>query len=104
MESIVTNILAQVSLEEVMDDLKGEGPVSRDACFSTSDTIKASSTMSTPVPYSIACDASSNHGNKKMFPCGVRYFTPEKGIQKKIIDFYEDSFLRSVILQRTYYL
>jgi len=31
------------------------------------------------IPYSIACDG-SNRGNKKMFPCVIKYFTLEKGI------------------------
>lgn len=94
MEAIVKNVLAKASLEKVLYDLKN-GSVSRNT--STSEPNTSRTTVSTdipvisdPIPYSIACDA-SNHGDKKMFPLIIRYFTLEKGIQNKIIEFYEDA-------------
>ena len=41
------------------------------------------------VVFSLATDA-SNKGNRKMFPIAGQYFHLEKGIQNRIIDFYED--------------
>jgi len=93
MEAIVKHILAKASLENVLYDLKMIGFVSQTSTNELSTS--AAFSMDKPVifdsiPYSIACDA-SNRGNKKMFPCVIRYFTVEKGIQNKIIEFYEDA-------------
>jgi hypothetical protein len=43
-----------------------------------------------PVPFSLASDA-SNKRNNKLFPIAIEYFDINKGVQNKIIDFYEDS-------------
>ena len=43
-----------------------------------------------PLPFSLQTDA-SNKGNRKMFPLAVQFFTPEKGIVKKLIDFVENA-------------
>jgi len=51
------------------------------------------------IPYSIACDV-SNRGNKKMFPCVIRYFTFEKGIQNKTIEFYEDANETAIVISQ----
>lgn len=42
------------------------------------------------IVFAVATDA-SNHGNRKMFPLAVQYFNCVKGVQNKLIDFYEDS-------------
>ena len=42
-----------------------------------------------PLPFCIQTDA-SNKGNRKMFPIAVQYFTPEDGVNHKIIDFVEN--------------
>lgn len=93
MEVIVKNILAKASLENVLHDLKNDS-VSSIVSINEPSTSAAFSidrpVICDPIPYSIACDA-SNHGNKKMFPCVIRYFTVEKDIQNKIIEFYEDA-------------
>jgi hypothetical protein len=39
--------------------------------------------------YLLASDA-SNHGNKKLFPSAVRYWTPKNGVENKVFDFYDD--------------
>lgn len=64
-ESIVENVLLPKSIELVLKEMSN-------------------------LPFSISNDA-SNKGNRKIFPIAVRYFHFEKGIQNKIIDFYEDS-------------
>ena len=69
-EAIVENILAPKSIQVVLDELGINNG-------------KA-------IPFSLANDA-SNKGNRKMFPIAVQYFHLEKGIQNRIIDFYEDS-------------
>jgi hypothetical protein len=43
-----------------------------------------------PVPFSFASDA-SNKGNNKLFPTAVKNFDINKGVQNKIIGFYEDT-------------
>lgn len=68
-ESIVENILAPKSIHIVLDELGVNN--------------------NQVIPFSLANDA-SNKGNKKMFPVAVQYFHLEKGIQNRIIDFYED--------------
>lgn len=45
--------------------------------------------VSENIKYSIACDA-SNKGNRKMFPIAIQYFTLNEGINKFVLDFYED--------------
>lgn len=68
-EAIVENILAPKSIQIVLDELGvNNGKI---------------------IPFSLAIDA-SNKGNRKMFPIAVQYFHLEKGIQNRIIDFYED--------------
>jgi len=69
-EAIVENVLAPKSIELILDDL-GIG-------------------NNAPIPFSIASDA-SNKGNHKLFPVAVKYFDINKGVQNKIIDFYEDN-------------
>ena len=65
--AIVNNVLQPFALEVVLDKLR------------------------TGLPFSVATDA-SNKGNRKLFPVGVRFFTPSDGITSAIIDFYEDPF------------
>lgn len=65
-EAIVCEVLAKEALKEVIQNLKEDS-------F-----------------YSISTDA-SNKGNRKMFPICVRYFSWDKGIQNKLIDFVESN-------------
>ena len=51
----------------------------------------AKNDLSAPVFFSVAMDA-SNHGNRKLFPVGIKYFNPKQGIIDNILDFYEDPF------------
>lgn len=102
MEAIVKNVLAKASLQDVLYDLKNSS-VSQIVSINKPSTSTAFSTdkliIFDSIPYSIACDA-SNHGNKKMFPCIIRYFTLEKSIQNKIIEFYEDANETTAISQK----
>ena len=68
-EAVVADVLAPKAVEEVLSQLKND--------------VK-------PLPFSLQTDA-SNKGNSKMFPLAVQFFTPEKGIVKKLIDFVEDA-------------
>lgn len=69
-ESLVENILANKSIEMVLQEMK----VSSDS----------------PVYFSIATDA-SNKGNRKLYPIAVRYFDINRGVRDRIVEFYEDS-------------
>jgi hypothetical protein len=69
-ESIAENILAPKSIELRLEAMKA-------------------GTMN-PVPFSLASDA-SNKEYYKLFPTAVKYFDIHKGVQNKIIDFYENS-------------
>ena len=60
-EAIITGVLAPLSIEELLNDLKA-------------GTI-----------FSLSTDA-SNHGELKTFPIMVRYFN-QKGVQSKLLDF-----------------
>lgn len=64
-QSIVENVICPKSIEMVLEEMRN-------------------------LPFSNSIDA-SNKGNKKFFPLAVRYFHKEKGLQHKIIDFYEDA-------------
>ena len=68
-EAVVADVLAPKAVEEVLSQLKND--------------VK-------PLPFSLQTDA-SNKGNSKMFHLAVQFFTPEKGIVKKLIDFVEDA-------------
>jgi hypothetical protein len=67
-EAVVTDVLAPKAVEDVLTKLKGDGK---------------------PLQFSLQTDA-SNKGNRKMFPLAVQFFTPEEGIEKKLIDFVEN--------------
>ncbi|RXN24084.1 zinc finger protein 862-like [Labeo rohita] len=78
-EAIVTDVLAPASVEDCLKVLKRPLNEQREA------TTKAH----TPF-FSVASDA-SNHGTTKLFPLSVRYWTPDLGVQMKVLDFYDDS-------------
>jgi hypothetical protein len=42
------------------------------------------------VPFYLLASDASNHGNKKLFPIAVRYWTPKNGVENKFLDFYDD--------------
>lgn len=65
-EAVVTCVLAPKAIEEVLTQLKND--------------VK-------PLPFSLQTDA-SNKGNSKMVPLAVQFFNSEKGIVKKLIDFF----------------
>ncbi|XP_050515221.1 uncharacterized protein LOC126890380 [Diabrotica virgifera virgifera] len=65
-EAIVCEVLAKEALKDVVQNLKED------------------------LFFSISTDA-SNKGNRKMFPICVRYFSFDKGIQNKLIDFVESN-------------
>jgi hypothetical protein len=66
MEAIAENILCPLSITQHLNELKDK-------------------------KFSVASDA-SNKGNVKLFPIGVQYFNPEKGIVNFVLDFYEDPY------------
>lgn len=70
-EAIVKNILSPNSIELAIQDLKMVTAFQNGSYFS------------------IAIDA-SNKGSQKMYPIVVQYFHIQKGIQNKLMDFYED--------------
>uniref|UniRef100_A0A9J7YS77 Uncharacterized protein n=1 Tax=Cyprinus carpio carpio TaxID=630221 RepID=A0A9J7YS77_CYPCA len=72
--SILTDVLAPVSVEKCIQEL-------------TSPMLAGGT--HTPF-FSVASDA-SNHGSTKLFPLAVRYWTPELGLENRVVDFYEDS-------------
>nr|XP_055037244.1 uncharacterized protein LOC129424964 [Misgurnus anguillicaudatus] len=78
-EAIVTDVLAPASVEDCLKVLRRPLNEQREA------TTKAH----TPF-FSVASDASS-HGTTKLFPLSVRYWTPDLGVQMKVLDFYDDS-------------
>uniref|UniRef100_H3AQW2 DUF4371 domain-containing protein n=1 Tax=Latimeria chalumnae TaxID=7897 RepID=H3AQW2_LATCH len=64
-ESLVENVFAPHSTEELLGDLKNSKP------------------------FFIASDA-SNKGNVKCFPLMIKYFDKHSGIKEGLLDFYED--------------
>jgi hypothetical protein len=73
-EATVTEVLAPASVKETIATLT----------FSMIDG------CDNVVPfYSLANDA-SNHGDKKLFPIAVRYWTHKNGVENKVLDFYDD--------------
>ncbi|CAM4725598.1 unnamed protein product [Leuciscus chuanchicus] len=85
-EAIVTDVLAPTSVEDCLKVLRRPLNEQREA------TTKAH----TPF-FSVASDA-SNHGTTKLFPLSVRYWTPDLGVQTKVLDFYDDSDETSVAI------
>lgn len=67
MEALVMEVLGPHALESVVNDLKDEN-----------------------MYFCLQTDA-SNKKNIKLFPLVVQYFTVEKGIQNKLLDFYENA-------------
>ncbi|KAL4126210.1 hypothetical protein QTP88_010436 [Uroleucon formosanum] len=63
--SLIYNVLAPASMEEIVEKLR------------------------LGVFYSISTDA-SNHGHIKLFPIIVRFYSPDNGISTCLLDFYED--------------
>ncbi|KAL1246493.1 hypothetical protein QQF64_034627 [Cirrhinus molitorella] len=78
-EAIVTDVLAPASVEDCLKVLRRPLNEQREA------TTKAHMPF-----FSVASDA-SNHGTTKLFPLSVRYWTPDLGVQMKVLDFYDDS-------------
>ena len=72
-EAIIIGVLSSESVRHIQQDLNVSTNFSSHRCL----------------PYSVSSDA-SNHGNIKMFPLIVQYFTPKTGINVKLLDFYED--------------
>ncbi|CAM4725705.1 unnamed protein product [Leuciscus chuanchicus] len=85
-EAIVTDVLAPTSVEDCLKVLRRPLNEQREA------TTKAH----TPF-FSVASDA-SNHGTTKLFPLSVRYWTPDLGVQTKVLDFRDDSDETSVAI------
>ncbi|KAK7879558.1 hypothetical protein WMY93_033730 [Mugilogobius chulae] len=76
--SIITNVLAPLSVEKCIKEL-------------TTPMFPSTSDKYSYKPfYSVASDA-SNHCSTKLFPLAVRYWTPEVGLKSIVYDFYEDS-------------
>ncbi|XP_041840401.1 uncharacterized protein LOC121639304 [Melanotaenia boesemani] len=78
--AIVTDVLAPASVETCLKVLKN--PLMKPALEGTTKVHKPF--------FSVASDA-SNHGSTKLFPLCVRYWTPDLGVQTKVLDFYDDS-------------
>uniref|UniRef100_A0A9J8D4G3 Uncharacterized protein n=1 Tax=Cyprinus carpio carpio TaxID=630221 RepID=A0A9J8D4G3_CYPCA len=72
--SIVTGVLAPASLE---------------TCLKQLNTPMIADRPDSLPHFSIASDA-SNHGTTKLFPLALRYYTPDLGVQNKLLDFYDD--------------
>ena len=72
-EAIITSVLASESVQQIRKDLDVSTDISPHKCL----------------PYSISSDT-SNKGNIKMFPLIVQYFSPNTGVNVKLLDFYED--------------
>ncbi|GBP91144.1 hypothetical protein EVAR_24096_1 [Eumeta japonica] len=68
MEALVMEVLGPCTLECVVNDLKDEN-----------------------MYFCLQTDASNKKKNIKLFPLVVQYFTVEKGIQNKLLDFYENA-------------
>lgn len=63
--------------------------VFKESLLSSSHLCVCVSTAHMPF-FSVASDA-SNHGTTKLFPLSVCYWTPDLGVQTKVLDFYDDS-------------